>query len=156
MNPQFVGPDGIGEFETPLGEDVVVLARGDEPGGDFDLLDFTIPPGPGGPQHIHHDNDETFYLLEGELVLRIGDDQQKLTPGSYAFGPRGVPHGYRNPGDRPARMLVMFTPGNFVAMSEELDELGFLAPEDESDMERMAPIFEKYSLEMVGPSLGEE
>lgn len=151
-----VGREGIAEFETPVGEDVIVLARGDEPGEDYDLLDFTVPPGGGGPQHVHHDNDETFYVLEGELLLRIGGDQHRLTPGSYAFGPRGVPHGYRNTGDGPARMLVMFMPGNFVCMSEELAELGPLDPKVESDMEQMGPIFEKYGIEMTGPPLGDE
>lgn len=152
-----VGPDGIAEFETPPGEDVVVIARGDEPGGDYDLLEITIPPEfEGVPPHVHHDNDEAFYVLEGEILLQIGEEEHRLTPGSYAFGPRGVPHAYRIAGDGSARMLVLFTPGNFVRMNEELEELGPLDLEDESDMERMLPILESYGIEMTGPPPGEE
>lgn len=150
-------PDGADTYETPQGEDVVVLARGDEPGGDYDLVEFTIPLEPGVvPVHIHHHDDEAFYVLEGELLLQIGDDQHRLTAGSYAFGPRGVPHAYQNTGDGPARILVIYTPGTFVSMMDELDELGSIDFEDESDIERVFPIFEEYGLEMVGPAPGNE
>lgn len=77
-----VGPDGITEFETPPGEDVVVIARGDEPEGDYDLLSITVSPGfDGVTAHVHHDNDEAFYVLEGEIHLQIGDEEHRLTPG---------------------------------------------------------------------------
>lgn len=154
---EIIDPEEAATYETPQGEDVVVFARGDEPGGDYDLLEFTIPLEPGAvPLHIHHNNDEAFYVLAGELLFQIGEDQHRLTAGSYAFGPRGVPHAYRNTGDGPARILVVYTPGNFVNLSEELDELGPIDLEDESDQERVLPIFEKYGLEMAGPPIEEE
>lgn len=152
-----VGPDGISEFETPPGEDVVVIARGDAPGGDYDLLEITVPSEfEGVPPHVHHDTDEVFYVLEGEILLRIGEAEHRLARGSYAFGPRGVPHSYRVAGDGSARMLVLFTPGSFVRMNEELEELGPFDLEDGSDMERMLPILESYGIEMTGPPSGEE
>lgn len=147
-----VDPEGAATYETPQGEDIIVLARGDEPGVDYDFLEFIIPTEPGVvPLHIHHDNDEAFYVIEGELLFQIGDDQHTLTTGTYAFGPRGVPHAYRNTGDGPARILVIYTPGNFVRMTEELAELGPLDFDDESDLERVVPILEEYGVEMVGP-----
>lgn len=150
-----VGPGGITEFESPAAEDVVVLASGDEPGGHYDLLEFTIPPGPGvTPLHIHQDNDEAYYVLEGELTLRIGDDRHVLTPGSFAIAPRGVPHTYRNSGDGPARVLITYTPGNHWPMLEEAAEHGPV--QEESDIERMLPILESYGVEMVGPPLDGE
>jgi crotonobetainyl-CoA:carnitine CoA-transferase CaiB-like acyl-CoA transferase len=87
------------------------------------------------------------------LLLRIGDDEHRLPPGAYAFGPRGVPHAYRNTGDGPVRMLVVFTPGNFVRMNEELEELGPFDLEGESDMQRMLPILEKYGVRWLAPHL---
>jgi len=57
-----IEPEGAATYETPQGEDVVVLARGDEPGEDYDLVELTIPQDPGVvPPHIHHDDDEAFY-----------------------------------------------------------------------------------------------
>jgi quercetin dioxygenase-like cupin family protein len=152
-----IEPEGVATYETPQGEDVVVLARGDEPGEDYDLVELTIPQDPGVvPPHIHHDDDEAFYVLEGELLLQVGDEQHELTAGSYAFGPRGVPHAYQNTGDGPARLLIIYTPGSFVSMMDELAELGPIDLEDESDLERVMPIFESYGLEMAGSPPEEE
>lgn len=150
-----VGPDGIAAFESPAGEDVVVRASGDESGGHYDLLKFTIGPGPGvTPLHIHHDNKEAVYVLEGELTVRLGDDLHTLGPGSYAMAPRGVPHTYRNSGDGPARVLFTYMPGNHWQMLEEAAKHGPV--EDESDIERLLPVLESYGVEVVGPPLDED
>jgi mannose-6-phosphate isomerase-like protein (cupin superfamily) len=152
---RIVGSEGISSFVTPQDEDLVVYARGDTPGENYDLLKFTIPQDPGVvPLHVHHDNDEGFYVLEGELVIQIGDERHQLTPGSYAFGPRGVPHAYRNVGDGPAEILVIYRPGNFVSMTEELAGISPLDLEDDSDVARVIPIFASCRLEMVGHPLG--
>jgi mannose-6-phosphate isomerase-like protein (cupin superfamily) len=69
-DPHVIGPEGVAAFESPAGEDVVVRAGGDESGGSYDLMEVTVPPGPGvTPLHVHHDNDEAFYVLDGELSL---------------------------------------------------------------------------------------
>lgn len=150
--PRIVDPADAPVFETPQGEDVVVLARGDEPGETYDLVEFTIPTEPGFvPLHIHHNDHEAFYVMDGEVRLQIGEESYELGPGSYAFGPRGVPHGYQNTGDGPVRMLVLYTPGSFVKMGEEIADLGSLDLDDESNLEQVLEIFAAYDLEMVGP-----
>lgn len=152
--PRIVGVEDAETYVTPQSEDMAVLSRGDGPGEDHDILEFTVPTEPGAvPLHVHHDNDEGFYVLEGELLFQIGDSHYRLTAGSYAYGPRGVPHAYRNIGDGSARMLVIYTPGNFVTMTEEIEDLGPLDMEDESALERVVPILESYGIEMVGPPL---
>lgn len=154
--PRFVDVEDAKTYVTPQAEDMAVLSRGDEPGEDHDIIEFTVPKEPGVvPLHVHHENDEGFYVLEGELLLQIGDSQHRLTAGAYAYGPRGVPHGYRNIGNGPARMLVIYTPGNFVAMTEEIADLGPLDMDDESALEQVGPIFESYGIEMVGPPIEE-
>ena len=147
-----VEPDGIASFESPAGEMVVVRATGDETGGSYDLIELTIPPGPGvTPLHVHHDNDEAMYVVEGVLTAQLGDDRHVLTRGSYALAPRGLPHTYRNSGDEPARVLFTLTPGNGWGYLQEAGEHGPV--EDESDMERLVPILESYGIEIVGPPL---
>lgn len=149
---QVVGPAGIAAFESPAGEAVVVRASGDESAGHYDLLEFTIEPGPGvTPLHVHHDNDEAVYVLDGELTVRLGDDLVTLGPGAYAMAPRGVPHTYRSTGDRPARVLFTYMPGNHWRMLEAAAEHGPV--EDESDIERLLPVLEEYGVEVVGPPL---
>lgn len=147
-----VDPDGISAFKSPAGEDIVVRASGVESGGHYDLLEFTIEPGPGvTPLHIHHDNEEAVYVLEGELTVQVGDDFHTLRPGSYAMAPRGVPHTYRSSGDKSARVLFTYMPGNHWQMLEEAAKHGPV--EDESDIERVRPILESYGIELVGPPL---
>lgn len=154
--PRIVDIEDAESYVTPQAENMAVLARGDEPGEDHDVLEFTVPTEPGAvPLHVHRDNDEGFYVLEGTLLFQVGDSQYRLTAGSYAYGPRGVPHAYRNIGDGPARMLVIYTPGNFVTMTEEIEALGPLDVEDESALERVVPILESYGIKMVGPPLEE-
>lgn len=139
-------------FTSPANEDVVVLEAGDGSPDSFDLLEMTVPPGPGvTPLHIHHDNDEGFYVLEGELTVRIEDETHVLEAGEYALGPRGVPHTYRNSGERPARVLILYAPGAHWRMLEEAGAKGPV--EDESDIEDLAPILDEYGVEMVGRPL---
>jgi quercetin dioxygenase-like cupin family protein len=147
-----VGPDGLTSFESPMDEEVVVRATGEETGGSYDLIEFVHPPGPGTtPMHVHHDNDEAMLVLEGELTVQLGADRHVLEPGSYAMAERGVPHTYRNSGDGPARVLFILSPGNGWGYLQETAEAGPV--EDESDMERMLPILESYGVEVVGPPL---
>jgi uncharacterized RmlC-like cupin family protein len=71
-----------------------------------------VPPGYGVPLHIHASDDETFYILEGELAVGGGaDGEVKARAGSFVQLPRGIPHSLRNGTPMPARMLVILSPG---------------------------------------------
>lgn len=147
-----VGTEGIVSFESPAGEDVIVKASGNESSGHYDLLEFTIKPGPGiTPLHVHRDNEEAIYVLEGELTVQLGEDLHILGPGAYAMASRGVPHTYRNSGNKPAIVLFTYMPGNHWQMLEEAAEVGPV--KDESDIERLLPILKSYGVEMVGPPI---
>lgn len=147
--------EGVAAFESPAGEDVVVRASGNESDGHYDLLELTVPPGPGvTPMHIHREMDEAMYVIEGELTVQLGEDRRVLEVGSYAMAPRGVPHTYRNSGNGPARVLFINTPGNSWRYLEEAAEHGPV--ENESDMERILPILESHGVEVVGPPLDAE
>ncbi len=72
----------------------------------------TVPPGYGVPPHVHAADDEMFYIVEGELTLTgAPEGEVKARPGSFVQLPRGVPHGFRNDTELPARMLVVVSPG---------------------------------------------
>lgn len=150
--PRVVGPKGIVSFESPAGESVVVRASGDVSGGRYDILELTVPPGPGiTPMHIHHEMDEAMYVLEGEVTVQLEDDRHMLTPGSYVRAPRGMPHTYRNSGGTPARVLFINTPGDNWQYLEETAKHGPV--EDESDIERILPVLSSHGVEIVGPPI---
>jgi hypothetical protein len=77
----------------------------------------------GAGPHYHHGRDEFFYLLEGELVLRIGDEHHTAGPGTFAFIPRETIHGFHNASAARARLLVMHHPAGFERFFEEMGQL---------------------------------
>ena len=90
----------------------VHVANAEETCRMYALLEITVPPGSGPPPHTHLKEDEGFYVLEGSF--RVGGDGSEpvdLGAGEHAFGPRKVGHYFRNIGDTPGRLLLMFTPG---------------------------------------------
>jgi quercetin dioxygenase-like cupin family protein len=87
--------------------------------GQFALVEIEGCPGGEPPLHVHHNEDELFYMLEGELRVRRGDQELTLGPGESAFLPRGVRHTFKIP-SRSARWLNYITPGGFESYFREL------------------------------------
>ena len=85
-------------------------ARGEQTNGALTLFENVIAPGDGPPLHTHADEDESWYVLQGALRFRLGDDIADAPAGAFVFVPRGTPHCFQNAGAQPARIIVMFTP----------------------------------------------
>ena len=84
------------------------------------------------PLHVHEHDDELFYVLEGEHVFRVGDDEFLVAPGGVVFAPRGVPHAQRRVVPTVGRLLVLTSPGGlegFFRHLAEAHEAGTLGPE---------------------------
>jgi mannose-6-phosphate isomerase-like protein (cupin superfamily) len=93
--------------------DSVVLLRSEESAGRVAAIEVGVPAGWEGTPLHHHDFDEAFYVLEGELTLRVGNELVSAGPGALAFAPGGVHHAVANPGTAEARYLLVCTPGGF-------------------------------------------
>jgi quercetin dioxygenase-like cupin family protein len=98
---------------TFLGVAMKVLLSSAETGGQFSMIEGVMPPGGDGGPHIHHREDESMQLLEGQLEVTIGSDHFTLRQGESYFAPRGIPQRLQNRGDQPARGLLVTTPGGF-------------------------------------------
>ena len=81
--------------------------------GAYALYEDIVLPGRGVPLHVHTREDETIYVLEGNLQITIGDKTYAAQPGDIANMPRNLPHKFQNTGSRPAKMVLSFTPGGF-------------------------------------------
>jgi mannose-6-phosphate isomerase-like protein (cupin superfamily) len=81
------------------------------PGAELVLAEWTSPGGEGyiAPLHVHHDDDEAWYVLAGALTVRVGDDDVEVPAGSGVIVPRGTVHTYWNPTDEPTRYLLVMT-----------------------------------------------
>ena len=133
---------------------VHIHVDGDSSGGALALMDERGRRGDMPPLHVHRRDDETFYVLEGELRLFVADEQIVLGPGEAAFAPRDVPHAYRVESDE-ARWLVTTSPAGFdsfvrevsaPAPAEELPPAG-----RETDPAVLTQAAAKVGIEILGP-----
>lgn len=90
----------------------VIQLTAEDSGGVLSIIEVTEPPEAAAPLHVHHAEDETFYILDGEVTFELGGVRRTARPGDVVFGPRNVPHRYEV-GPEGARMLFVLTPGGF-------------------------------------------
>jgi quercetin dioxygenase-like cupin family protein len=110
---------GSGPVYWGPGDQVRFILTGEQTGGAFFLAKVLVPPGGGPPPHIHQREDETFYLLQGSLTVRVGDQTVHASQGDCSHLPRGIVHSFRNTGKEHARMLVTATPAGIEKYFEE-------------------------------------
>lgn len=134
-----------------LGAPTIVRATGENTRGAFGLVEqFNVPPGYATPYHVHHLEDESFYVLEGEVAIVFDGQWTTAGAGSFAFGPREIPHGYKVVGSAQARLLVLATPAGFERFAMEMSEPMTAAP-GPPDMARLAATAAKYQIDILGP-----
>jgi quercetin dioxygenase-like cupin family protein len=122
----FVRAPAAGSILNVLGITHIYKAMAPDTAGSFSLWEAMFPPGAGAPPHIHHREDEVFYVLSGELTIEFEGEAepQRLTSGGFFFGARGQRHCVRNVSDEPARVLVLGVPSSSLdQMFVELDAL---------------------------------
>jgi quercetin dioxygenase-like cupin family protein len=134
-----------------LGEEVLVKLTNDDTNGSAAVFYLTVPPLSGPPLHRHSQEDEWFYVLEGQITAEIDYQRIVLDAGDSSFSPRGTVHAYQNFGDAVAQMLVMVTPGGFNRFFENVSSLnkGLPAP----DLPRTEKLMQNYGIELLGPPL---
>jgi mannose-6-phosphate isomerase-like protein (cupin superfamily) len=110
---------GTGPAYWGPGDEVTFLITGEETGGAVFMAELSVPSAGGPPPHIHHREDESFYVREGTLAIRMGDRTVNAAPGDFVHIPRGTVHCFKNTGNGPAKMLVTFTPAGMEKFFEE-------------------------------------
>jgi mannose-6-phosphate isomerase-like protein (cupin superfamily) len=100
--------------------DLLVLEHRCAPGMETVVLEMTLPVGSSAPLHVHESLDDTWYIIDGEMVVRCGDDAQHVGAGHWVSMPRGVPHTFRVVGDREARILLVHDNATFRDLIRDL------------------------------------
>jgi quercetin dioxygenase-like cupin family protein len=95
------------------------LVTGEESGGAYFAMEAIVPPGGGPPPHIHTREDETFYVVEGECEIRLGDETVTARTGDFVNIPRGQVHNFYNASSSLVRMILTFTPSGIEKFFEE-------------------------------------
>ena len=132
----------------------VIKATAADTGGQMAIIEVTEPPDAEAPLHVHHREDEGFWLFEGDVTFEVGDTTIEAHAGDYVFGPRDIPHRY-TVGNAGCRMLFIMTPGGFeefvIATSEPAASRTLPPPsEQEPDFRWLAAQARAYGGELLG------
>jgi len=150
---RFSSGEGLADVWWKTGR-ITVKAGPDETGNAFSQLEAVEPRGGATPVHVHHNEDETFYILEGEVTFVVDDERIDAGTGDFVFAPRGIPHAYVVHSER-ARMLVTISPSGteqlFVSLGVPVT--GAEPPTDAvlPPMPELARLFAAHGTEILGP-----
>ena len=136
-------PAGAGTLLSVFGNRFELKVSGEQSSGAMALIVATFKPGTGALPHLHRGHDECFFVLDGTVRFRIGDDHVDLEPGCCCFAPRHVAHGFDNVGESDARLLGVIAPAGYERHFIEISNL----PPGEDTREALAEIFGRYDQE---------
>jgi quercetin dioxygenase-like cupin family protein len=140
--------DGLSVRWGPAGV-IRILAGAESTDGSFSVVEATEPPGSAAPLHVHHGEAEAFYVAEGAIELTCGDETLAATAGDFVYTPKDVPHKYVVVGDRPARVLLLFSRPGFESFFIEAGAPLDRPPSGPPDPAAMQEIVRKYELELL-------
>ena len=140
-----------GEGRSPSGSPHLFKADASNTAGRFDFIAASFAPMTGPPLHLHHEQDDTFYVLDGILTVQAGDDVLDLGPGDFLSVPPGTPHTFDNlrNGDKPVRAVNLMTPGGLFDMFEEMAQV----EPGPDQAELLGEITRRHGTVLLGPPL---
>ena len=117
--------------------------------GDLFVIENTNDSRGGPPRHLHHEQEEWFYVVDGEYLAEIGDERYRLGPGDSVFAPRKIPHVWAHVGEGTGRLIVAFRPaGEMEAFFDAMSRL-----KEASSREELHGLFRSHGMEVTGPPL---
>lgn len=154
MRKPFLLRPGEGESVWSLGGRFTVKVGDKDAEGAFALVEALAFQSTEPPLHIHHNEDEAWYVLDGKMTFYVGDQTLEATAGAFVFAPKGIPHTFTVDVE-PTHVLVFASPAGFERFALELGEpatsdeppSGLAVPEPEV----LAPVAERFGIEVAGP-----
>lgn len=145
------GEDRLGETHTIGISSTSYKVLTSESSGSLFLFEHRHAPGKKGgpPRHLHYNEDEWFYVIEGRYIAEIGSTRLELKPGDSILGPREIPHAWAFAGDSPGRLLIAFAPANKMEAFFRENE----KHRKENQYLNDAAVYQAYGMELLGPPL---
>lgn len=154
-HPPTLRKPGEGRTIAVVGDIYRFLATGDETDGKYAMFEAIVPPGGGPPPHIHSREEESFFILEGEITFTVGDERIVATAGTFANMPVGSLHSFKNATDKIARMIISVAPAGLEQMFLEVGQpvrLGDTPPlPSKAEIEKLLAVAPKYGVEIRVP-----
>lgn len=156
MHPATIRPASEGTRVAVVGDLYRYLATGDETDGKYAMIDATVPPGGGPPPHVHSREEESFFVLEGEITFRLEDETIVAGPNTFLNMPIGSLHSFKNESDMPARMLITVAPAGLEKMFLEVGKV-LTSPNEqpqpptEEEIHKLLEVAPSYGIEIRLP-----
>jgi quercetin dioxygenase-like cupin family protein len=141
-------PVGEGRKFNIVGDIATLVLGSADTGGTYEMYDVVSPVGGGSPPHVHRREEESFFILDGEVEFSVAGKKIRCGPGDALFGPRDVPHFFRNVGTKPARLLITVSPATLEPFFTEVDRLMCSGP---ANPQKLVEIAARYGIEILSP-----
>lgn len=141
---------GAAKVTDVFGIRVDILLTGNDTNGQFSQYEMIVPPGAGAPPHVHEQDDETFFVIDGDFEFLCGDQVHRGSAGTSVFLPRHIPHTFRNVGDAAGRILATATPAGHEFFFEDIDDLtrrGAFTPD------AAIAVCRRHKIELIPPTV---
>jgi quercetin 2,3-dioxygenase len=143
-----------GQARSHPGAFPTIKAGAADTGGLFTFCDGVLGPRTSGPAlHVHDETDECFYVIDGHLLVQVGEERHDLGPGCFAWLPRQFPHAFANVSDSPVRFVGAVVPGGIEEFWAAQGAY-FAQLQGPPDPERLAAIWGGYPGRSLGPPIG--
>ena len=148
--PMFLGP----------GDTYTFLATTKETDGAYFVMEGLVPPDGGPPPHIHHNQDETFYIVEGQIEILLGDQVYEAKGGDFVHVSKGIPHRFINRSHTPTKMVLTFVPAGDIeeffreSFKETTDRHAPTEPLTDAFIQRLLEAAERHDIEILPPPEG--
>jgi quercetin dioxygenase-like cupin family protein len=147
---------GEGRTVAVVGDVYRFLATGEDTNGKYALWEATVPPGGGPPPHVHSREEESFYVLDGEITFTVNGERIVARAGTFANMPVGTPHSFKNGSDRPAKMLISVAPAGLEKMFFEsgvplAEGATTTVPPTREEIEKLLAVAPRYGIEIRLP-----
>jgi len=142
------------------GDIYTALASGTETDGAYFAMEGLVPPDGGPPLHIHHNQDETLYVVEGQLVIKLADQVYEATAGDFVHISKGTPHGFRNRTQISAKIVSTFVPAGDIeqffrsAFGEATGRHAPPPPITDAFIQNLLQTAKRYDIEFLPPPEG--
>ena len=142
------------------GDTYTLLATSEETHGDYIALEALVPPDGGPPLHVHHNQIETFYILEGEMEMTLGDQVYEAKAGDYVHVSKGTPHRFLNRSRTTTKMVFTFVPAGDIeeffreSFKETTDRNAPLEPLTDAFIQHMLESADRHDIEILPPPEG--
>jgi quercetin dioxygenase-like cupin family protein len=125
----------------------------EDSGGACSIFELGAPPRFGPPRHVHHREDEWYYVLTGDFLFEVGGQQYSLATGASIWLPRDIPHCWANSGIVNGKVILLCEPGGFERFFEEASQMPPLTSQNPTDLQKLHALHAKYGMDLLGPPL---